>query len=47
MITHNKEFADATTRVTWVVANNNAYYVTQNGKYAAEEELIQQEQGIL
>ena len=22
LITHNKEFADATTRVTWVVANN-------------------------
>jgi len=42
LITHNQEFADATTKVTWVVANNR---VTVNGdpeweKYAAEAAAI-------
>ena len=47
LITHNKEFADATTRVTWVVANNKCDIKgdAEWEKYAAEQELIQQEQG--
>mgnify|MGYP001175728378 CR=1 FL=1 len=47
LITHNKEFADATTRVTWVVANNKLDIKgdAEWEKYAAEQELIQQEQG--
>jgi elongation factor 3 len=43
LITHNKEFADATTKVTWVVANNKC---TVHGdpeweKYAAEQHFVQ------
>merc|ERR1712167_348375 len=47
LITHNKEFADKTTRVTWVVANNKCDIKgdAEWEKYAAEQELIQQEQG--
>merc|ERR1711871_618462 len=47
LITHNKEFADATTRVTWVVANHKCDIKgdAEWEKYAAEQELIQQEQG--
>jgi len=43
LITHNKEFADATTRVTWVVANNRCDIKgdAEWEKYAAEMELIQ------
>jgi len=45
LITHNQEFADATTKVTWVVANNR---VQINGdpeweKYAAEAAAIMEE----
>ena len=45
LITHNQEFADATTKVTWVVANNR---LTVNGdaeweKYAAEAAAIMED----
>jgi elongation factor 3 len=43
LITHNKEFADATTKVTWVVANNRCDIKgdPEWEKYAAEQEVIQ------
>lgn len=43
LITHNKEFADATTKVTWVVANNRCDIKgdPEWEKYAAEQEIIQ------
>lgn len=42
LITHNKEFADATTKVTWVVANNRCDIKgdPEWEKYAAEQEVI-------
>merc|ERR1712166_824243 len=42
LITHNKEFADATTKVTWVVANNKCDIKgdPEWEKYAAEQEVI-------
>ena len=42
LITHNKEFADATTKVTWVVANNKCDIKgdPEWEKYAAEQEII-------
>jgi len=49
LITHNQEFADATTRETWVVANNTcdikgdadwAAYAAEAIELAAEEELL-------
>jgi elongation factor 3 len=42
LITHNKEFADATTKVTWVVANNRCDIKgdPEWEKYAAEQEII-------
>ena len=45
LITHNKEFADATTKVTWVVANNKCDIKgdPEWEKYAAEQEVIQAE----
>ena len=45
LITHNKEFADATTRVTWVVANNKCDIKgdPEWEKYAAEQEIIKAE----
>jgi elongation factor 3 len=47
LITHNKEFADATTRETWVVANNKCDVKgdPEWEKYAAEavEEALEQE----
>ena len=45
LITHNKEFADATTRVTWVVANNKCDIKgdPEWEKYAAEQEVIKAE----
>ena len=41
LITHNKEFADATTKVTWVVANNRCDIEgdPEWEKYAAEQEV--------
>merc|ERR1719440_64541 len=41
LITHNKEFADATTKVTWVVANNRCDIegYPEWEKYAAEQEV--------
>merc|ERR1712216_308646 len=43
LITHNKEFADATTKVTWVVANNRCDVKgdPEWEKYAAEQEVLQ------
>ena len=43
LITHNKEFADATTKVTWVVANNKCDIKgdPEWEKYAAEQEILQ------
>jgi elongation factor 3 len=43
LITHNKEFADATTKVTWVVANNRCDVKgdPEWEKYAAEQEVMQ------
>ena len=43
LITHNKEFADATTKVTWVVANNKCDIKgdPEWEKYAAEQAVIQ------
>ena len=42
LITHNKEFADATTKVTWVIANNRCDIKgdPEWEKYAAEQEII-------
>jgi elongation factor 3 len=42
LITHNKEFADATTKVTWVVANNRCDIKgdPEWEKYAAEQEIV-------
>merc|ERR1719261_655782 len=42
LITHNKEFADATTKVTWVVANNRCDIKgdPEWEKYAAKQEVI-------
>jgi len=46
LITHNKEFADATTKVTWVIANNRCDIKgdPEWEKYAAEQEVIQAEE---
>ena len=45
LITHNKEFADATTKVTWVVANNRCDVKgdPEWEKYAAEQEIMQED----
>ena len=45
LITHNKEFADATTKVTWVVANNRCDVKgdPEWEKYAAEQEILQED----
>ena len=42
LITHNKEFADATTKVAWVVANNKLDLKgdPEWEKYAAEQEVL-------
>ena len=42
LITHNKEFADATTRITWVIANNicDIKGDPEWEKYASEQEII-------
>lgn len=45
LITHNKEFADATTKVTWVVANNKCDVKgdPEWEKYAAEQAVLQED----
>lgn len=44
LITHNKEFADATTRETWVVANNicDVKGDPEWEKYAAEQQVVKE-----